>query len=76
MENTGWITMFGLVSVEGPVYRMLFSGLSVHSTVWEVEIWYFDFIAIDFADASCAKKKEGRIRGLCFLICKIDQFMV
>lgn len=60
MENTVWITMFGLVSVEDPVYRMLFSGLSVHSTVWEVEIWYFDFIGIDFTDASCAKKKEGK----------------
>lgn len=76
MENTGWIAMFDLVSVEYPVYRMLFSGLSMHRAVWEVEIWYFDFIATDFIAASCAKKKEGRIRELCFLICKIDQFML
>lgn len=60
MENTGWITVFGLVSVEDPAYRMLFGGLSVHRAVWEVGIWYFDFIAIDFIAASSAKKKEGR----------------
>lgn len=33
MENTGWITMFSLVSVEDPVYRMLFSDLAVHRAV-------------------------------------------
>lgn len=60
MENTDWITVFGLVSVEDPVYRMFFSSSSVHRAVWEVGIWYFDFIAIDFIAASCAKKKEGR----------------
>lgn len=45
------------LSVEDPVYRILFNGLSVHRAVWEVGMRYFDFIAIDFI---AAKKKEGR----------------
>lgn len=47
MENRGWINVFGLVSLENPVYKVLLSDL-VHRAVWpsgmSLERWELEIL--------------------------------